>query len=142
MPEDNSSNTGNSDDGRRDDLSAPLALGPVTGPERIGSLDVLRGFAILGILVINIPMFSLSSSAWFDPTIAGGFEGANYWVWKISFLFFQGKFLAIFAMLFGAGVILLTDRIESKGRSARKSFSPMPLSDMSSIFSEGFRPGG
>jgi uncharacterized protein len=47
---------------------APLAA-PVTADERIVSLDVLRGFAILGILVMNIQSFSMIGAAYLNPTV-------------------------------------------------------------------------
>jgi uncharacterized membrane protein YeiB len=50
---------------------------PVAPAERISSIDVLRGFAILGILVINIDLFSMSTSVLQNPMVMGGFEGLD-----------------------------------------------------------------
>ncbi|MCB2230270.1 DUF418 domain-containing protein [bacterium] len=98
-------------------LTDPVALG-----NRIESLDVLRGFALLGILVINIVLFSYPTSVMQNPTVAGGFTGIDFFSWQISYLFFSMKFMAIFSMLFGAGIILLTERAESRGVSVRPAF--------------------
>lgn len=91
--------------------------GPVTQAERIDSLDVLRGFALLGILVMNIMSFSMPFSAYFNPTSFGDITGANYWVWFFSHLLFDQKFMTIFSMLFGAGIIIFTTRAAERGRS-------------------------
>jgi len=93
---------------------------PVGQAERIGSLDTLRGFALLGILVMNIMSFSMIFSAYFNPTNYGDLTGANYWVWFGSHVFFDQKFMTLFSMLFGAGVVLFTERAEAKGQSPRR----------------------
>jgi uncharacterized protein len=97
------------------ELAAPR---PIGAGERIMSIDVLRGFALCGILVMNIPWFARSSAAFFNPTLGGGFEGADYWTWLISHLFFDMKMMTIFSMLFGAGMLVMTSRAEAAGRSA------------------------
>ena len=91
------------------------AVGPVTASERISSLDTLRGVAVLGILMMNIAGFALPQAAYSDPTVAGGFTGANRVVWYVNHILVHGKMRAIFSMLFGAGFILLTDRAEKRG---------------------------
>ncbi len=98
--------------------SEPERPAPVAAARRIDSLDAMRGFAVLGILIMNIHSFGLPMAAYFNPTVAGGFEGANYWIWVIEHLFADLKFMSIFSMLFGAGVVLFTSRIEAKGGSA------------------------
>ncbi len=92
-------------------------LSPVQEPQRIRSIDVLRGVAVLGILPMNIPFFALSGFGWIDPSITGGFEGRNYWTWLIGHFIFELKMMAIFSMLFGAGLVLISDRVAAKGRS-------------------------
>jgi uncharacterized protein len=93
-------------------------LTPVSEPQRIVSLDVLRGFALLGILVINIQSFSMIFSAYMNPTAYGDLTGANYWVWLLSHVLTDQKFMTIFSMLFGAGIVLLSSRVEARGQSA------------------------
>ena len=94
------------------------SLGPVTAGERIESIDVLRGFALLGILVINIEFFALPSGVYFDARLAGGLTGIHLLTWQFSSTFFLQKMMGIFSMLFGAGVIILTGRAKGAGRSA------------------------
>lgn len=90
--------------------------GPTTRNERIISLDVLRGFAVLGILVMNIQSFAMIGPAYFNPNAYGDLSGLNHMVWLLSHVFFDMKFLTIFSMLFGAGIILMTERAEATGR--------------------------
>ncbi len=102
-----------------DESTVELAgAAPVAAAKRINSLDALRGFAVLGILVMNIHSFGLPMAAYFNPTVAGGFEGANYWIWVVEHLLADLKFMSIFSMLFGAGIVLFTSRIEARGGSA------------------------
>lgn len=88
---------------------------PVTLGERISSIDVLRGFALLGILIMNIQSFSMIMAGYVNPTAFGDLSGANYWVWTLSNIIANEKFISIFSMLFGAGIVLMTGRAEAKG---------------------------
>jgi uncharacterized protein len=92
----------------------------VSGGERITSLDVLRGFAVLGILVMNIQSFAMVDPTYFNPTTSGDLTGINLVVWWLSHLLVDSKFMAIFSMLFGAGIVLSCSRVERRGdRPAR-----------------------
>ncbi|MCP4901831.1 MAG: DUF418 domain-containing protein [bacterium] len=99
-------------------MNVPHANGPVSVSERIQSLDVLRGFAVLGILIMNIQSFSMIGAAYLNPYAYGDMSGANRLVWVISHIIADRKFMTVFSMLFGAGVLLMTMRRESKGRPA------------------------
>ena len=96
------------------------AMIPTAVQERIASLDVLRGFALLGILVMNIQTFAMPVSAYSNPTAYGDLQGINLWVWRLGYLFFDLKFMSLFSMLFGAGVLLFIDRAKARGASAGK----------------------
>jgi len=89
--------------------------GPTIQSERILSLDVLRGFAVLGILIMNIQHFSMVGGAYFNPTAYGDLTGLNYLVWLLSHLLADMKFMSIFSMLFGAGIVLMAERMEAGG---------------------------
>jgi uncharacterized protein len=93
------------------------STGPITAKERIASLDVVRGVALLGILPMNIQAFSMISAAYINPTAYGDLHGANYWVWFFCHLLADEKFMTIFSMLFGAGIYLMTSHIEAAGRN-------------------------
>ncbi len=82
---------------------------PVGGTDRIESLDVLRGFALLGILLLNILGFGLHSAGYFNPLVGlGDHPGLNLAIWGGVNLFFEGAMRALFSMLFGAGVMMFT----------------------------------
>ncbi|HPQ41688.1 MAG TPA: DUF418 domain-containing protein [bacterium] len=94
-----------------------IAGAPTQKSERIVSLDVLRGIAILGILIMNIQSFAMISSAYMNPTAFGDFTGWNRIIWTASHIIADQKFLTIFSMLFGAGIVLMAARAEQKGVS-------------------------
>ena len=94
-----------------------VVAAPVTGSARVKTVDVLRGVALLGILVINIEGFALPSAAMFNPTIAGGMDGINLVTNYITSTLFLSKMMAIFSMLFGGGLVLMYERFEVSGRS-------------------------
>ena len=83
--------------------------------DRIDSLDVLRGFAILGILVMNIQAFAMISQAYLNPALGGSMTGMDFWIWVVSHVAFDSKFLALFAALFGAGMVVMAERAEAAG---------------------------
>lgn len=101
--------------------SAPT-VAPVDGRARIGSLDALRGFAVLGILVMNVYAFAMPFAAYANPLIAGGTGFHNLAVWFVTHVFFDQKFMTIFSMLFGAGIVLMTSRAEERSAGAAGYF--------------------
>ncbi|MEM7799381.1 MAG: DUF418 domain-containing protein [Chloroflexota bacterium] len=92
---------------------------PTQPKERIIALDFLRGFALLGILLMNIQGFAMPKAAYFNPTAYGDLSGINYWVYTLSHVLADSKFMTIFSILYGAGIILITQKLEERGeRSA------------------------
>src|SRR5215211_1968500 len=87
---------------------------PVAESDRLASLDVLRGVAILGILLMNIQSFSMPSDAYLNPTAYGDLTEANRFVWIGTHLVADQKFISIFSMLFGAGIVLMAERAGSR----------------------------
>ena len=85
---------------------------------RIHSIDLLRGFAILGILIMNITNFSQVNIAYMNPTIGAGLEGYNQYFHAFNYIFADTRFMSIFSILFGAGVVLFTRNAETKGKRA------------------------
>lgn len=81
------------------------------------SIDTLRGFALLGILVMNISSFAMPDAAYINPEVYGGDGLVDRTVHALSHVLFDQKFMGLFSMLFGAGVILLTDRLGATDRS-------------------------
>lgn len=95
-------------------MLSPATLAPTTGAHRINSLDVIRGVALLGILLMNITGFGLYH-AYSDPTVMGGATGWNLRVWWMDSMFFEGTMRGMFSMLFGAGIVLFTSRKNLNG---------------------------
>ena len=87
--------------------SADVRPAPVLETDRIQSLDVLRGFALLGILLLNILGFGLHSSGYFNPLVGMGDNVAlNLGIWASVDVLFEGSMRCLFSILFGAGVVL------------------------------------
>jgi uncharacterized protein len=99
---------------------------PVTVAERLPSLDVLRGFALLGILVLNVQDFASPTGILHDIPLDvvsrfGAHHTVDVAIMTFQWLFFEGKMRALFSILFGAGSVLLLERIERRqgeGRAA------------------------
>lgn len=94
------------------------AVKPVADRERISAMDVARGVALLGILLMNVLLFAFPLQAIENPTAAGNATRADLWAWAATYVLVDGKMRALFSMLFGAGVILLTSREERLGQGA------------------------
>lgn len=89
---------------------------PTTKKQRITNLDAVRGFATLGILVMNAVSFGLPTAAYFNLDAAGSNSWLDWVVGVAGEIFIDQKTMAIFSMLFGAGIVLFADRAEAKGR--------------------------
>ena len=86
-----------------------LPVGPTPSSERVVALDILRGFALLGILFVNITGFS---GIWFGSQEWTGF--ADQAVQEFMQFFARSKFFSMFAMLFGIGFAMQIARLEEK----------------------------
>lgn len=75
--------------------------------QRIAELDVLRGFAVLGIFWINIVYMGLPYGAINMPTLVGDADALNVFAWVVDNLFIDGSMFALFSMLFGASALIL-----------------------------------
>lgn len=88
-----------------------------TAPDRILTLDVIRGVAVMGIFSVNVVAFAMIEPAYFDPAVYGGASGANLLVWAANMIAIDGKMRSLFSMLFGASMLLVIERAERSGRS-------------------------
>ncbi|MBO9711309.1 DUF418 domain-containing protein [Sphingomonas sp.] len=88
---------------------------------RIPTLDIVRGVAVLGILLLNIVDFAMPQAAYTNPRAYGGWHGADLAVWLVNFLLFDGKMRGLFSCLFGASMLLVIERAEAEGRSAART---------------------
>ncbi len=83
---------------------------PVAQAERIQTIDMLRGVALLGILLMNIPGFAMPDK--FDDAFRSNPSTVNFWVNAFITIVFEGKMRALFSMIFGVGIILFMTRKE------------------------------
>ena len=90
-----------------------ISLNPTGITERITALDILRGFVLCGILLMNITGFGLAG-AYSNPTVSGGSTGWNLFAWITTNMFFEGTMRAMFSMLFGVGTYILLERLEHR----------------------------
>ena len=92
------------------------ALAPIASGDRIQTLDVVRGFALLGIFLMNIEAMVgpvAASGTGLDP----GLAGIDRWADAAIYLLVQGKFFTLFSLLFGMGFAVMSQRVERAGRS-------------------------
>ncbi|HPW63434.1 MAG TPA: DUF418 domain-containing protein [Cyclobacteriaceae bacterium] len=89
------------------------SITPTIQSERIVVLDILRGIAILGILLMNMPSFSLPGVVGHDPSTLNE-SGINYYIWYVVNWAFDGTQRALFSILFGAGILLFVGRKENE----------------------------
>jgi len=87
--------------------------------DRIDSLDLIRGFAILSIPIMNIYGIALPPVAYWVPTWTEGSGIMDMAVYVFQVLFVESRFMSIFTMLFGAGLVLQADRARARGADPR-----------------------
>ena len=87
--------------------------GPVQPEERIALIDVLRGLALFGIIAANMRGFAGPPAAYFRPSLLWQTR-TDFWVQAFVDTFIQGKFITIFAFLFGVGFVLQFTRAEAR----------------------------
>lgn len=94
---------------------SPVSSTPVSSAERVQALDVLRGFALFGILLMNIEAFVgpvLASQTGLDPA----WQGIDRWADALVYVLVQGKFYSLFSLLFGMGFAVMLSRAQSAER--------------------------
>lgn len=85
--------------------------------DRFHSLDLIRGIAVLGILVMNVAVFANVNSYYMTPLALGETSDANIITWFVTHFTADQKFYTLFSMLFGAGIMLMSQRASNKGVS-------------------------
>jgi uncharacterized protein len=103
-------------------------------PGRIPELDALRGLAVIGIVWMNVYVFALPSQGYYNPLAWSGSETGvpapyDRLVWTASFVFVEDKFRTLFAMLFGAGCLILIEKAQGRGdpRVWRRHYARMAV---------------
>jgi uncharacterized membrane protein YeiB len=96
-------------------------LAPIATNQRIEALDVVRGFALLGIFLMNIEFFNRTIAS-LGEGMPRGLTGIDWLAsWFVAY-FVQGKFWTIFSLLFGMGFAVMTVRAEQAGRDFKKVY--------------------
>lgn len=115
-------------------ISLMSATAPIGSSERIGELDVLRGFALFGVFVIHF-----TGSAFYDLPIGDAQQQAfrestanNFALFAVEWLIYD-KFNTLFAMLFGAGFWVMMERLEQRG----ENFNRIYLRRLAALFAIG-----
>jgi uncharacterized protein len=92
---------------------------PVSSHDRVEVLDVLRGFALLGILAMNIRAMAAPLSTYMYPYALFDYIGASRAAYVFTSVIFDLKMMGLFSMLFGAGVLLYSAKSTETGRPPR-----------------------
>ena len=96
--------------------AADTADKPVASTDRIGSLDFIRGLAVMGILAANIVAFGQPFQAYMYPdAFLTGHDDSSNWMWIVQFILVDGKMRGLFTLLFGAGMYLFLERAWARG---------------------------
>jgi uncharacterized protein len=92
-------------------LPGTKAINPTVGIERIEILDVLRGFALFGVVVVNMSV----DWSWSDSLVTQTPGPADDIITHLLKVFGTGKFITIFSFLFGLGIAMQMQRIAARG---------------------------
>jgi uncharacterized protein len=89
----------------------------MTSADRIPTLDIVRGVAVMGILAMNIVAFAMPTAAYVNPLAYGSETPIDFAVYAFNFVLIDGKMRGLFSFLFGASMLLVIQRAEAKGES-------------------------
>jgi uncharacterized protein len=95
-----------------------------TSADRILSLDLIRGIAVMGIFSVNVVGMAMIESAYFYPPDYGFGGLGDRIMWAANFLIVDGRFRALFSILFGASLVLVCERAIAAGTHAWKVHYP------------------
>ena len=90
--------------------------GPVTESARITSFDLIRGVAVLGILLMNAVAIKMGLAPYLNLDAGGSATGWDRAVGLFGEIFVDQKFMGLFSLLFGAGILLFIERAETRER--------------------------
>lgn len=97
----------------------PSAVNPAVPPtQRHDSVDLIRGVAVCGILVMNIVSFAMPAAAYLNPEAYLGERTSSHLVYAFTHVFADQKFMGLFSLLFGGSVMLLIEKLKARSTSA------------------------
>lgn len=98
----------------------------MSASQRYLEMDALRGFAVMGILAINIAAFAQPEMSFINPLVSSHASGLDLASWAANFILFDGKMRGLFSLLFGASSAMVIERaIASRQSAAKVHFSRM-----------------
>jgi len=89
--------------------------------QRILTLDVTRGVAVMGIFSVNVVAMAMIQIAYFYPPAFGFDHLSDKLLWLTNFILVDGKLRSLFSIMFGASMMLVIDRAIAAGRSGWKT---------------------
>ena len=87
-----------------------------TSADRILTLDVIRGIAVMGIFSVNIVGMAMIQSAYFYPPDYGFDAGYDKVMWTLNSILVDGRFRSLFSILFGASMVVVIERAVAAGK--------------------------
>lgn len=102
---------------------------PIRPSERLDSLDLIRGVAIFGILMVNMAFFSMPFAHAIFPAGYESWPASDRWTYLLVKVFFEYKFVSTFSVLFGAGLIMQWMRAHNRGAA----FGPLHVRRMAML---------
>jgi uncharacterized protein len=102
-------------------MSSITTPAPIAASERIEALDVIRGFALFGIFLVNIEWFT---RPWQElgAGMQAGTAALDHTVDWLVYLAARGKFWVLFSLLFGMGFAVMSERLDATGRDFRSVY--------------------
>lgn len=95
-----------------------------TSPDRILSLDLIRGIAVMGIFSVNVVGMAMFEGAYFYPPEFGFESAGDRVMWALNSIFVDGRFRSLFSILFGASMVLVIERAVAAGKEGWKVHFP------------------
>jgi uncharacterized protein len=108
---------------RRREENKKMKSSPISTNERIVIIDMIRGFALMGIFLVNMPAYHSPDFLMQLSGMHKELTGIDYWVDLFFQLFIQTKFYTIFSFLFGLGFYIFMSRAEQKGLATSRLFT-------------------
>ena len=95
-------------------MAESSSAGPVEEAGRITNLDALRGIAVFGILLMNAVSYGLEPAAYFNISLAND-TPLDWIIGVFGEVVVDQRFMGVFSLLFGAGIVLFADRADARG---------------------------
>ena len=98
------------------ETTASNFVAPIAQKDRIKFLDCIRGMALLGILIMNITGQGQIFNLYDSMDVRHPLTGLNFYAWGMETFIFEGTMRGLFSILFGAGTLLLINRLEKNSQ--------------------------